>query len=110
MKGISVPAEYLNLNVILLTLLWMVIGLLAYWARGSRRPAGAAWFVGYLLGGALMLTLVAWDYIQAGEKARLEIERRRRAGKSAPAAASNAGASKAGRRAKGQTSKVSGRR
>ena len=114
MKGNSVPAEYLNLNVVVFTLLWMVIGLVAYWARGSKRPAGTAWFVVYLLAGAVMLALVAWDYIKAGESARLELDRRRRVGKNAPAAAAGATAgtrsAKGTRRVKGQQGKVSGRR
>jgi hypothetical protein len=83
-----VAAEYLNLNAIVLSLVWIVIGLLAYWARQSHRPTGRGWPLVYGLVGAPMLILVAWDYIKAGEGARLEIARRSRARKGGAATAS----------------------
>ncbi len=74
-------AQDVNLNLIATLLAWVMIGLLAYWARKSHRPAGRQWLLVYGLVGALMLVYVAWDYIRAGERARLEMLGRSRARK-----------------------------
>jgi hypothetical protein len=76
-----VAAQDVNLNLIASLLAWVMIGLLAYWARKSHRPTGRQWLLVYGLAGALTLVYVAWDYIRAGERARLEMLDRSRAGK-----------------------------
>lgn len=73
------PGQYVNLNIIVLTLLWIVLGLIAYWARKSKRQPGFRYVAVYALAGPLVLPLMAWDYIQAGNAVRLEQERRRKA-------------------------------
>jgi hypothetical protein len=110
-----VPTQYVNLNLLVPLVVWVLVGLLAYWARQSKRPDGPAWLVVYMVGGALMLVFVAWDYIQAGEEARrrsLERARNRKAGKPAPATATAAagatGAAAGSKRGKGQGGKGQG--
>jgi uncharacterized membrane protein YeaQ/YmgE (transglycosylase-associated protein family) len=76
-----VAAQDVNLNLIAPLLVWVMIGLLAYWARKSHRPTGRQWLLVYGLVGALMLVYVAWDYIRAAERARLETLDRSRARK-----------------------------
>jgi hypothetical protein len=72
-----VPAEYINLNLFVLTLLWIVLGLIAYWARKSSRRPGFGWLLLHAVAGPLMLPVMAWDFIRAGNAARLETERRK---------------------------------
>jgi hypothetical protein len=70
-----VPAQYINLNLFVLTLLWIVLGLIAYWARKSSRRPGFGWVLLHAVAGPLMLPVMAWDYIQAGNAARVQVER-----------------------------------
>src|ERR1035437_6628932 len=107
-KGENEAAQDVNLNLIVPLLAWVMIGLLAYWARKSRRPTGRQWLLVYALAGALMLVYVAWDFTRTGERARVEMLRRSRAPKrgtkasGAPTAdASKSAKARAGARQKG---------
>ena len=97
-----------NLNLIAPLLVWVMIGLLAYWARKSSRPTGRQWLLVYGLAGALMLVYVAWDYARAGERARLEMLGRSRARKKG-ARASGAPATEAAQPARARARKKGSR-
>jgi hypothetical protein len=96
-----VAPQDINLDLFAYLLLWVVIGLLAYWARGSHRPVGAYWILVYAIVGAPMLVMVSWDYVKAGNESRREMERRRRKarGNANPGRSGNAAGSTQGRKA-----------
>ena len=98
----------MNLNLIAPLLVWVMIGLLAYWARKSNRPTGRRWLLVYGLAGALMLVYVAWDFVRTGERARVETLRRSRA-RTKGARASGAPAAEASQPARARARKKGSR-